>query len=71
MVNTDSKKRALVTGATSGIGFETAKQLSKNGWQVLGVGRSADAQTVPEGVIPFQADLLEMDSEKKVAQAVV
>lgn len=33
--------RALVTGATSGIGWETVKYLTDSGWKVLAVGRRA------------------------------
>ena len=35
-------KVAIVTGATSGIGEETARQLMAKGAQVLAVGRSAE-----------------------------
>lgn len=36
-------KYALVTGATSGLGNEVAKTLSKNGWFVFACGRNEDA----------------------------
>jgi NAD(P)-dependent dehydrogenase (short-subunit alcohol dehydrogenase family) len=65
------KKRALVTGATSGIGFETAAQLVNNGWQVIGLGKTANEQSVPSGVIPYQANLLDEGIEKKISKTVI
>lgn len=35
------KRVAVVTGASSGIGLETAKALAAQGWRVIGVGRDA------------------------------
>lgn len=35
------QRLAVVTGATSGIGLETARLLARSGWQVLCVGRDA------------------------------
>ena len=63
-------KKALVTGATSGIGYEAAKQLVENGWEVMGVGRSATEKNVAAGVIPYKADLLTKGIEAEIFQAV-
>lgn len=66
----DRLKTALVTGATDGIGFETARQLAAHGLRVLVHGRNAGkaaaaAQRIARGtpearVEPVAADLARM-----------
>lgn len=59
-----SKKIALVTGANKGIGFETARQLGKEGITVIAASRNKEkgikavAQLVSEGI---DAEFLELD----------
>lgn len=53
---------ALVTGASSGIGFQLARQLGQRGYDVIGVGASARIDDLGDRiagveVIPVQADL--------------
>ena len=44
-------KRALVTGATSGIGWATAWALAEAGWEVMAWGRREERLTGPEGLV--------------------
>ncbi|AYC29508.1 SDR family NAD(P)-dependent oxidoreductase [Paenisporosarcina cavernae] len=52
-------KNILITGATSGIGYELATKLAVNGWKVYAVGRNAAklAELESKGIHPIQADL--------------
>jgi NAD(P)-dependent dehydrogenase (short-subunit alcohol dehydrogenase family) len=76
----DRLKTALVTGATDGIGFETARQLAAQGLRVLVHGRNADkagaaAQRIAGGtpgarVEPVAADLARMAEVVALARTV-
>ncbi|MCL4355244.1 MAG: SDR family oxidoreductase [Nitrososphaerota archaeon] len=50
-------KAAVVTGATSGIGRETARLLAGLGAEVVAVGRKFRQDTLPGGVVRFEADV--------------
>ncbi|MFJ6653258.1 SDR family oxidoreductase [Microbacterium sp. NPDC091313] len=53
-------RRAVVTGASSGIGEATARMLRSRGWDVVGVARRAERLEELEretGVVGFAADL--------------
>ena len=73
-------KTVVVTGATSGIGFATARELAQKGARVIGIGRSktrcteAEAlikTTVPAGVITFyQADLASQKQIRALAATI-
>lgn len=67
-----SKKYALVTGATSGIGREITVRLMQEGFLVFAVGRRAEAlnelkQQFPEQLNTFQADFSDLEQVRQLA----
>jgi len=68
-------KRALVTGATSGLGFETMRVLALRGAQVYGTGRTlekarAACASVQGTAVPLQLELTDFESVAACAAAV-
>ncbi len=70
--------RAVVTGASSGIGRELAQLLAKEGAHVLAVARRGErlatlADQVAEGagqIVPFAADVTSADARRAIAEEV-
>ncbi|HDZ89726.1 MAG TPA: SDR family NAD(P)-dependent oxidoreductase [Deltaproteobacteria bacterium] len=68
----DTKRVALVTGASSGIGRETAILLAKEGYEVIGAARRMDRLTElagqVEGIRPVDVDLSDTDDLEKFCE---
>ena len=70
-----SDKLAVVTGCTSGIGFETMRVLAKRGALVVGTSRSLDkahaaCRQVAGQTIPAQLELSDFDSVVRCAESI-
>jgi NAD(P)-dependent dehydrogenase (short-subunit alcohol dehydrogenase family) len=69
-------RTALVTGATSGIGFAAARKLAEDGWWVAGTGRDGErGAELAEGLADrgtfLPADLAEEGAPARLVQQVV
>ena len=64
----DKRKTVLVTGATSGVGLQVAKELHSQGYNVYASGRSESIlqNLFALGIHTIQADLLEDEAIEKV-----
>lgn len=71
-------KTVVITGATSGIGLETAKKLARKGFRVLGVGRSTGRCETAENAVRaaapgaetkyFTVDLMQQREVNRLAE---
>ncbi|TLP77503.1 SDR family oxidoreductase [Nesterenkonia sphaerica] len=66
-------RRALVTGASSGIGAATALRLTSEGWRVFAAARRAEKLehlAEQEGIIPVVCDVTDPDQVASLLEAV-
>jgi len=61
--------KAIVTGGTRGIGFETAKILVARGFEVHIIARSK-IQSAPEGMVSWTADISDYDQTIRVTDRI-
>jgi NAD(P)-dependent dehydrogenase (short-subunit alcohol dehydrogenase family) len=74
-------KTVVITGATSGIGLETVRLLTEEGFHVLGIGRSAmnckrakehiSSHNPNARIVFFQADLMQQRDVLRVAEDIM
>ena len=80
-MESSTKNVAVITGASSGIGKEAAKQLLKQGWRVIGMGRTpercrqaeielSEYTTSPDQLSMLIADLALMSETRTAADAI-
>lgn len=66
------KQTALVTGASSGIGWDTALKLAEHGYAVIAAARRMERLTAladqVEGITPVQVDLSQPDDTEKFCE---
>ena len=75
MSEAEQEKTAVVTGSSSGIGFETSLMLAKNGFHTYATVRNADkAKAIRDisdkGELPIRVIELDVDSDKSVEDAI-
>jgi NAD(P)-dependent dehydrogenase (short-subunit alcohol dehydrogenase family) len=68
---TQTRPVVLVTGATSGIGKEAARQFATAGFEVVGTGRRTSALTPPAGVTYMDLDVVSDDSVSAAVREVI
>src|SRR6478609_6542835 len=71
--NTAAAKAAVVTGASTGIGQATVRELRREGWTVFAVARRADrldALAAETGAVALAADVTDDDAVARLVEEV-
>ncbi|QSX34570.1 SDR family NAD(P)-dependent oxidoreductase [Shewanella avicenniae] len=63
-------KRILITGATSGIGLQLAKDYAADGWQVFGCGRRTEALADIANLTAFSFDVTDKQALQTAADTI-
>lgn len=61
----------LITGASSGIGYQTAKDMAQQGHRVYGTTRQLEKMKNLPAVIPLEMDMRDSDSMKRAVEVVI
>lgn len=70
---------AVITGVTSGLGYETTKTLLEQGATVVGIGRRESSlrkkgeafSSLPGKFVPFVADLEDLSAVSSASEAIL
>src|SRR5450432_4132296 len=71
MTNRLDGRRAIITGAASGIGFASASLFALEGAQVLAVDLPGKGLTAHPGVIPLECDIASDEAPERIVAAAV
>ena len=71
----DKLKRAVIVGATSGIGLEVAKRLLRDGWTIGAIGRREDRlkgfqQQAPERIYISSIDICQENADARMMELI-
>lgn len=71
----ESTKTCLITGASSGIGYELSKEMIRRGWKVIGIARSQEnldkaRRELGNGFIQFKCDVSKQNQVHNISDKI-